>query len=455
MVHVDIDAGAVEGPLDAWRQAVGQGGINSHPLPDCVVAGTRKLNPRLIRIFIQEFFSVYPERGRFDWSRLDPYMDALACTGARVVAALTTKPRPLFPEINASCWRPRDIGEWQQVVRKLVHRYSVEKPIVTYWEIGNEPDIGEDGGSPYRIVDPQDYGDYYSFTSRAILEAFPQAKVGGPANAGLLNEPLPGLIRYCRQTGARLDFLSWHLYHSDPDLHAYQVAVARRLAADLPHQPELMVTEWSAGFPGVSFAEQANDARRAASVAATALATRRAGLDAAFYYHLWDQVCDPEDFAPFFTEKGVANMVRHWNERPHRFGLFGVGGEVRPQYFVFQMLSRLGETQVAAVSDDRSVRVLAGRTAGNLAAIAVNYSIDESRDRVAAFRFAGLRSGLRQIAVYRIDRHCRWSSEELELLPVERRETFAPANFSCQVLLPANTVTLVRLASPIDNSSPR
>jgi hypothetical protein len=35
-----------------------------------------------IRIFIQEFFQVYPEHGRFDWSRLDRYMDALAKTGA-------------------------------------------------------------------------------------------------------------------------------------------------------------------------------------------------------------------------------------------------------------------------------------------------------------------------------------------------------------------------------------
>jgi len=445
MVRIEIDAGNVLGPLEVWRQGIGQGGINWRPLPERMVDGVRRLGPRLIRIFIQEFFSVYPERDRFDWSRLDPYMDALARTGARVVAALTIKPPPLFPEIDAACWRPSDIGEWQRVVGELVRRYSVERPIVTHWEIGNEPDIGEDGGSPYLITDPRDYGEYYDFTVRAVLEAFPQARVGGPANAGLLNEPLPGLIRHCAQSGARLDFLSWHLYHSDPDLHAYQARVARRLAAELPRKPELMVTEWSTGFPGVPFAEQAFDARRAASVASSALAMRRAGLDAAFYYHLWDQVCYAEDFAPFFTEKGVANMVRHWNERPHRFGLFGVDGEARPQYFVFQMLSRLGEEELATVSGDRSIRVLAGRAEGGVAALAVNYSIDAPCDQVAAFRFSGLRPGVRKLSTYRIDGDCRWSSGGLELMPVEQRETFSPRDFECHARLPADSVTLVRL----------
>jgi hypothetical protein len=46
---------------------------NPLPLPDRVVPGTAQLKPRLIRVFIQEFFQVYPEHGRFDWSRLDPY----------------------------------------------------------------------------------------------------------------------------------------------------------------------------------------------------------------------------------------------------------------------------------------------------------------------------------------------------------------------------------------------
>jgi len=86
VVDVPVDCMTDEGPLELWRHSLGHGGINPLPLPDRVVRGTAKLKPRLIRVFIQEFFQVYSERGRFDWSRLDPYMDALARTGAKVVA---------------------------------------------------------------------------------------------------------------------------------------------------------------------------------------------------------------------------------------------------------------------------------------------------------------------------------------------------------------------------------
>ena len=96
-----------------------------------VVRGTARLKPRLIRVFIQEFFRVYPEHGRFDWSRLDPYMDALARTGAKVVAAVAIKPKPLFPAVDPAVWRPNDVAEWQRVIAALVRRYSVDRPLVT------------------------------------------------------------------------------------------------------------------------------------------------------------------------------------------------------------------------------------------------------------------------------------------------------------------------------------
>ena len=211
VIDIAVDLAADEGPLELWRHSIGHGGINPLPLPDRVVQGTAKLKPRLIRIFIQEFFQIYPEHGRFDWSRLDPYMDALARTGAKVVAAITIKPRPLFPTIDPAIWRPNDIAEWQRVIAALVRRYSVDKPIVTYWEIGNETDIGEQGGCPYLIPNASDYAAYYRMTSAPILATFPEAKVGGPAVANGAGDLLPGFIDLCAREGIRLDFISWHL----------------------------------------------------------------------------------------------------------------------------------------------------------------------------------------------------------------------------------------------------
>ncbi|MBI4604633.1 MAG: hypothetical protein HY721_21945, partial [Planctomycetes bacterium] len=137
VADVTVDLTADLGPFEPWRHAIGHGGINAAPLPDRVVAGISRLRPRRIRVFIQEFFRVYPERDRLDWSRLDPYMDALARTGATVVAAITIKPKPLYPAVDQRVWRPNDVAEWQRVVAALARRYSVEKRIVSHWEIGN------------------------------------------------------------------------------------------------------------------------------------------------------------------------------------------------------------------------------------------------------------------------------------------------------------------------------
>jgi hypothetical protein len=444
---IDVDAGEAIGPLELWRHSVGHGGINTRPLPDRVVEGLRRLKPRLIRIFIQEFFRIYEGEGRFDWSRLDPYMDSFAATGAKVVAAITIKPAALYPEIDQLQWRPRDAGEWQDVIRALVRRYSVERPTVTHWEIGNEPDIGEDGGCPYLITDPEEYGKYYGMTVRPILEAFPDAKVGGPALASGRSPLLPGLLDYCGRNDLPLDFVSWHLYHDDPAAHAGLTNHVSALLGEWPgKRPEMLVTEWSRNFPPVSVEDDAFEPRRAAIVAASIIEMRRADLDWSFYYHIRDQVCFPSDFEPFFSDRGVGPvMVRHWNEVPHRFGLFGVCGEVRPQYFVYRMLAQMGEEQLTLECGD-GLRALAGRGDGGVSVLLVNENGDAGRDRTAVLRFANLSPGLKRLTVWRIDGRRAWSNETLELHPVERRDLYALSRSECHVHMPADSVALVSLS---------
>jgi hypothetical protein len=443
VLDVGIDVRADVGPLETWRHALGHGGINPLPLPDRVVAGVAKLRPRLVRVFIQEFFAIYPEDGHFDWSRLDPYMDALARTGAKVVAAVTIKPRPLFPKVDPAAWRPSDVAAWQRVVAALVRRYSVDRPIVTHWEVGNEPDIGEQGGCPYLIPAARDYADYYRMTVQPILATFPQAKVGGPAVAHGDGELLPAFVDHCARERTQLDFISWHVYADDPGRHARLVSKYRALLAEkLPgRRPHVLVTEWNKGFDRVSVEELAFDPRRAAAAAAAILAMTEAGVDWSFYYHVWDQVCDPDQFKPFFRNPGI--MYRHWNEVPHRFGLFGVGEEVRPQYFVYQLLGRLGGRRVRTRCDAADLRVLAATAGGNVSVLLVNYGLPASRDAVAALRFAGLPAGRKSLNTWRIDRARAWSAQRLELLPVERRPVEARADFSCQVYCPADSVCLV------------
>jgi beta-xylosidase len=443
---IAVDLGADEGPLETWRHTVGLGGISPDPLPDRVVAGAAKLRPRLVRVFIQEFFAIYPEHGRFDWGRLDRYMDSLAATGAKVVAAVAIKPRPLFPAVDQRVWRPNDEAEWRRVIAALVKRYSVDRPLVTHWEVGNETDIGENGGCPYLIPDPADYAEYYKLTIRPILDTFPDAKVGGCAVANADGDYLPRFIAACRQAQTRLDFVSWHLYSDDPAHHARLVEKHGALLENFGNRrPEMMVTEWSKGFEPTSVEEMAFDPRRAATIGAGLVAMIDAKVDWTFYYHLWDQVCAPDDFRPFFARPEI--MYHHWNEVPHRLGLFGVDGEVRPSYFVYRMLGRLGDRRVRARADADDLRVLAAQRGDDTSLLIVNYGRPRSVDRVATIRLSGLAPGRKTLVTYRVDRAGAGSAVDLELVPRERRAVEVTREFSCQVYCPADSVALVLLGA--------
>jgi hypothetical protein len=442
--NVLVELGAERGPLETFRHTVGVGGINPLPLTDRVADGVRKLRPRLVRIFIQEFFAVYPEHGRYDWSKLDRYMDSLAKTDAKIVAAITIKPRPLYPAIDATIWRPSDVTEWQRVIAALVKRYSVDRKLVTYWEIGNETDIGETGGCPYHIKDVRDYLEYYKMTTQAVVAAFPDARVGGAAVANASGEYLPEFIRLCLAQHVRLDFISWHLYSDDPRAHVRLIEKYAQLVKDFPGtRPEMLITEWSKGFERVSVEEQAHDPRRAAITAAAIIAMTDAAVDWSFYYHTHDQTAYWNDFARFFRDPNI--MYHHWNEVPHRFGLFGDAGDVRPQYFVYQMLARMPATRVAARCDDDDLRVMAARQPGRAGVLLSNYALPTSRDRIATLRFTGLAPRRKRLVIFRIDRGQAWSSRRLELIPVESRETDARTEFTCQAYCPADSVTMVEL----------
>ncbi len=444
---VDIQAGSVVGPLEGWRHTFGLGGINTLPIPAKVREGIARCRPRLVRIFIQEFFQVYPEHGRFNWSKLDAYMDALDKLGAKIVAALCIKPKPLYPVIDQKIWRPNDVKEWQRVVGELVRRYSVQRKLVTHWEIGNEVDIGEHGGCPYLITDPAEYTEYYRMTIQPILEVFPAAKVGGPANANVRNEPLPGFVRLCRAQGLPLHFLSHHCYSDDPRQHAAFVRDAQAMLEGMSPRPEIMVTECGPGIGDrVSVEDQAFEPYRAGATAGMILDTMEAGLDWSFYYHIWDQTCYSDDFAIFFPAPHVRKiMLWHWNERPHRIGLFGVNQEVRPQYFVYRMLGELGGERVAAAADHQDVRVLAGRAPGRTSAMLVNYSTQAPAGRIVTLRYSQLTPGIKRLTTWRIDDDRRWSQESLELTPYEHREVCTEAQFEAQVYIPAQCVAMVRL----------
>ncbi len=443
-VTVAVNAGQVVKPFEWWRHCLGHGGINSHPLPDRVIAGAEKLGLPMLRTFMQEYLRVYPDRNTFDWSICDRYMESLQATGSSVVAALTMKPRSIFPAIDHAVWKPADIAEWQKVVGAVVKRYSVDRKIVTYWEVGNETDIGEWGGCPLLTTTAESYFDFYTTMLKPILEVFPGAKVGGPAIADGRCDWLPEFIELCKKTGTRLDFVSWHLYNNSPRDHVMLIRHIKSLLADSPgKKPELLITEWNKGFERVSVEEMAFDPNRAAHTAATILDMMDEGVDWTFYYHIWDQTAYIDDFNKFFKDPTI--MTIHWNEIPHRFGLFGVNAEVRPQYFVYQMLGRMGKEQISVKQEPSNLRTRAVRDGKRLSVLLVNHNRDEETDLVAKLSFDQLPQGRKRLTTCRIDAKRNWDPKSMELIPVEQREIDTYPQYKCHVYSPAGSVTLLTL----------
>lgn len=457
-VNVDVDAAKTSGAFEWWRHSLGHGAVNGEPLPRRVAEGIAGLKPRLVRIFLQEYFDVYPEHGRFDWSRLDPYMDAMASTGANVLATINLKPRVLFPRIDHSVWRPNDAEEYQNVIYELVKRYSVERPIVTHWEHVNEPDIGEQGGCPFLIPTAEENHELYSMMVKPILAACPKAKVGGPSMAYYRSPILKGFVELCHRNGTPLDFVSWHSYNDNTAFFAEQVEYVKQILSVYPpgKRPEMMLNEMNKCFdfqdmsrPSyrlVSVEDQALLPKRASFVASAILSLMETGLDWSHYFLMWDCCMHPSDFKLFFSDEGAREvMYKHWNETPHRFGLFSEGGAVRPQYFVYRMLSRMGEEKIPTTCADRELHAQAARGEGRLSVVLSNYSIQSSRHLIVTVRFFGLKPGLKRLTIHRIDNERRWDPEKLELIPVDQRRVDTMEEFEYQCFVPADSVSLLTL----------
>jgi len=343
------------GPLEIDRMALGQGGLSDEPMWDSRIAEVRAIRPRLIRLFIQEYFNLLPDRGRYHFDTLDACVDTILKTGAKPLMCICFKPRVLFPDVNHDVVEPKDYEAWEQLIANLVKHYRDRGAGIRYWEVANEPDLGESGGCPYRFQ-PESYVRYYRHTAAAILRADTSARVGGPALASVRSPILPALLDACQQEKLPLGFISWHIYSSSPGRIRETIDYAQGLLKKRPSlKPETVLDEWN-----MDLGNPPLDPRfQPCYVAETIWQMKEAGLDWSCYYHIRDYHVRYEQFRPFFSPQGAAFMTRWWNRMPQFDGLFDFQDRVRPSYFAFKLLSRLTGQRLRVVSSDSAVHGLA------------------------------------------------------------------------------------------------
>jgi len=334
---VEISFGERLGQINMGQMGLGQGGLSEEPMWENRVPEIRALRPEVIRLFVQEYFNLLPEHGRYHFATLDRSVDTICRTGAQPLLSLCFKPRVLFPEINQDITEPNDWDEWEALIFNLVKHYRDRGTRIGFWEVGNEPDIGEDGGCPYRFH-PESYVRYYQHTVDAILRADPEARVGGPATASIHSPIIPALLEHSAQQKTPLHFLSWHIYSSDPQRIRKTIEHAKQLREKYALKDvALVLDEWN-----MDLMNPPSDPRfQPCFVVETVFQMLEAGLDYSCYYQIRDYHIEQETFAAFMSPEGAAFMARWWNRAPQYDGLFDYQNTVRPVYFAWKLLSRM------------------------------------------------------------------------------------------------------------------
>ncbi len=319
------------------RFSLGQGGLADTPMWEDRIPEIRSLHPRLIRLFLQEYFDVYPRKGDYYWDKLDASVHAITQTGASPLMCIAIKPKLLFPVVNQDVVEPNNYAEWSELIYHMVKHYQEKGSNIKYWEIANEPDIGEDGGCPSRFT-ADNYPPFYEQTAKAILRADPAAKVGGPALASSKSPILPALLAYCSARSVPLHFVSWHIYDSDPLRIRATIDLVKTLLAKFPNlRCETILDEWNMSLRD----PVADRCFQPCFIAEVANQMSAAGLDYSCYYHIRDYHVRPEQFGAFMSPGGTLMMARWWNDTPQFDGLFDFQNELRPSFFAFRLLSRL------------------------------------------------------------------------------------------------------------------
>ena len=355
-VSVTVDSAAKAEPIGLDRYGLGQGGLSDGAMIEPHVETLKWLKPKVIRLFVQEYYDVYPGHGKYNWRTLDAAVSSIIKTGAKPLMSICIKPKVLYPVVDQDKVHPASYQEWEELIGAMVRHYNVELGYgIEYWEVFNEPDIGESGGCPGRFT-PEDYCTYYEHTVRAIRGAWPKAKVGGPALAYYQSPLLPALLEHCSKKGVPIDFVSWHWYTNDPQAIARSIADVKAMLAKYPSlKCETIIDEWnmSLGWDRIEHEFQP------CFVAETTYQMLEAGLDRSCYYHIRDYHVDGAKFGQFMSPEANRFMTYWWNVMPQYDGIFDYQGTMRPSYFVFKSLARITGNRLAVKSDRGEVKGLA------------------------------------------------------------------------------------------------
>jgi xylan 1,4-beta-xylosidase len=277
---------------------------------------------------------------------IDLITDRLLDIGVRPFVEIGFMPRILassrhtLTRYDAYTSPPRDYKLWSDLIEHLVShwrsRYGISEISQWYYEVWNEPNLEGfwSGGM-------LEYFKLYDHTARAVKSVHPDLRVGGPATAGRANAHIDAFLRFCKEHGTPVDFVTSHSYADRSSKYTGEFCYHQmREPTFLPNRFKQMREEIDASpIPGlplhiteynstVSSREIIHDIPFNAAYLAQTLSEAGQYAETCSYWAVSD----------IFTEEGVPPAEFHGG-----FGMINIHDIPKPTYHLFHFFSQLGD----------------------------------------------------------------------------------------------------------------
>jgi hypothetical protein len=212
-VSLAIDLAEQKPTVRIW-QNLAQGGEVPKPQLPAAIHAMQELGPNYVRIdHIYDAYEVIQrnETGKiiYDFHLLDQEVDAITKAGAVPFFSLSYVTSDIADLNNAD--RPM-YALWEDVVRQTVQHYSGVKNIPNvYYEVYNEPDL-------FGKWTVEEYSELYDASVKGAqsTQNVQPYYIGGPATSYFDRNFMQAFLEGVAQKNTRIDFVSWHVYSTDP-----------------------------------------------------------------------------------------------------------------------------------------------------------------------------------------------------------------------------------------------
>jgi xylan 1,4-beta-xylosidase len=298
--------------------------------------------------------AVYTEDSKgnlvYNYMYVDALFDFLQSIGMKPFVELGFMPNALASGNKTIFWwkgnvtPPKDYNKWAALIKNLVQhfteRYGEAEVKSWYFEVWNEPNLSPGFWSSTQ----EEYFKLYKYTAEAVKAINSAYRVGGPATAGAAWES--ETIDFCTKNNVPIDFISTHAYgvtqgfldeygnggtvlSKDPMTVSGDVIQTRKeISASSKPKLELHYTEWSSSYTP---ADPLHDSYHEAAFILEKLKQVGNNANSMSYW----------TFTDIFEEPGPRYTPYHGG-----FGLLTIQGIVKPAFFAYQFLNKLGKTEL-------------------------------------------------------------------------------------------------------------